>query len=249
MPFNGSGTFVRAFNWVTDKINGVNITASRMDGDSDGFAAGLTNAVTRDGQGKMGATFNPGTDATYDLGAPSTQWRNAYLSGTQKASDYLQSSGRLLKAAQQVVTNSATAVADSTLVFTPVTVGSYLIEARMCFSANAAAVAGGIKVGLFSAFINGDHQGITAYGLINNAAVTLVLGSYATTAAGTPSFSFATATSTGQGANWIVMTGTINILNITGAQQIGVNWCQNSATVGGNLTAETPCYLSVTRVS
>jgi len=64
MPFNGSGLFVRAYNWVQDKVNGINITASRMDGDSDGFAAGLSNCVTRDGQGKMTSNFNPGADAT-----------------------------------------------------------------------------------------------------------------------------------------------------------------------------------------
>jgi hypothetical protein len=249
VPFNGSGTFIRAFNWVTDKINGVNITASRMDGDSDGFAAGLTNCLTRDGQGKATATQSPATDATYDLGAPSLQWRNAYLSGTLKSVDDLQPTLRLLKAAQQTVTNSATAVADSTLVFTPVTVGSYIIEARMCFTANVTSGPGGIRVGLFASFINGDHQGITAYGFINNAAVTPVFGSYASTVAGTPSFSFATAANAGAGANWIVMTATINILNVTGAQQIGVNWCQNTATPGGSLIAETPSYMTVTRVS
>ena len=50
MPFNGSGLFVRAYNWVQDKANGILVTASRMDGDSDGFATGLSNCMTRDGQ-------------------------------------------------------------------------------------------------------------------------------------------------------------------------------------------------------
>lgn len=50
MPFNGTGTFNRSYNWVNDKNNGINITASRMDGDSDGFATGLSTCITKDGQ-------------------------------------------------------------------------------------------------------------------------------------------------------------------------------------------------------
>lgn len=50
MGFNGSGTFVRLYNWQTDAANSVNITASRMDGEDDGFASGLSNCITRDGQ-------------------------------------------------------------------------------------------------------------------------------------------------------------------------------------------------------
>jgi len=50
MPFNGNGTFNRIYNWVNDKNNGIPITASRMDGDSDGFATGLSTCITKDGQ-------------------------------------------------------------------------------------------------------------------------------------------------------------------------------------------------------
>lgn len=50
MGFNGSGTFVRSYSWTTDAANGVNITASRMDTEDNGFATGLTNCLTRDGQ-------------------------------------------------------------------------------------------------------------------------------------------------------------------------------------------------------
>lgn len=54
--FNGSGTFVRSYSWVTDAANGINITASRFDTEDDGFAGGLSNCITRDGQG--GPTAN-----------------------------------------------------------------------------------------------------------------------------------------------------------------------------------------------
>ena len=50
MAFNGSGVYNRTHNWVSDRTNSVNITASRQDTEDDGFAAGLTNCVTKDGQ-------------------------------------------------------------------------------------------------------------------------------------------------------------------------------------------------------
>jgi hypothetical protein len=50
MAFNGTGTFVRIYNWATDKINSVPITASRMDTEIDGIATGLSNCLTKDGQ-------------------------------------------------------------------------------------------------------------------------------------------------------------------------------------------------------
>ncbi len=50
MPYNGTGTFVRLYRWVTDKANGILINASRMDGEFDGIATALTDCVTRDGQ-------------------------------------------------------------------------------------------------------------------------------------------------------------------------------------------------------
>ena len=50
MAFNGSGTFNRIHNCVTDLANSVAITASRMDTEQDGFATGLSNCITKDGQ-------------------------------------------------------------------------------------------------------------------------------------------------------------------------------------------------------
>ena len=50
MPFNGSGTFTRIYNWVMDKNQNVKITASRFDNEDDNFASGLSNCITKDGQ-------------------------------------------------------------------------------------------------------------------------------------------------------------------------------------------------------
>ena len=50
MAFNGSGTFQRLYNWVTDRTNSIKIRADRMDAEMDGFASGLSNAICKDGQ-------------------------------------------------------------------------------------------------------------------------------------------------------------------------------------------------------
>jgi len=50
MAYNGSGTFVRVHNWVTDHTNVVPVTDTRMDAEMDGMATGLSTCVTKDGQ-------------------------------------------------------------------------------------------------------------------------------------------------------------------------------------------------------
>lgn len=50
MPDDGNGTFVREYSWQTDANLGVDIEPERMDAEDDGFAAGLTNRICRDGQ-------------------------------------------------------------------------------------------------------------------------------------------------------------------------------------------------------
>jgi len=50
MPFNGSGVFQRLRNWVADATAGIKIRADYHDAEDDGFAAGLTNCITKDGQ-------------------------------------------------------------------------------------------------------------------------------------------------------------------------------------------------------
>ena len=50
MPFNGSGVFQRLRNWVDDATAGIKIRADYHDAEDNGFAAGLSNCITRDGQ-------------------------------------------------------------------------------------------------------------------------------------------------------------------------------------------------------
>ncbi len=50
MAFNGSGVFNRLYNWVADAAALIDILPTRMDAEMDGFATGLTNCITKDGQ-------------------------------------------------------------------------------------------------------------------------------------------------------------------------------------------------------
>lgn len=56
--WNGSGTFVRLYNWVADKAASVKIIASRMDGEFDNYKTGLENCLTRDGQNSPSANVS-----------------------------------------------------------------------------------------------------------------------------------------------------------------------------------------------
>lgn len=55
--FNGSGTFVRSYNWTQDAANGIPISAPRFDTEDNGFATGLSTCVTRDGQSPPNANL------------------------------------------------------------------------------------------------------------------------------------------------------------------------------------------------
>jgi hypothetical protein len=71
--FDGNGNYVRSYNWVNDKDNGIDITASRMDTEFDGIAAALTNCVTRDGQGKLNVSATARMLGRISVGAGAVQ--------------------------------------------------------------------------------------------------------------------------------------------------------------------------------
>lgn len=68
MAFNGTGTFVRIYNWAVDASNSILIRSDRMDTEMDGFATGLSNCITRDGQGPAGANIAWGGFKITNLG-------------------------------------------------------------------------------------------------------------------------------------------------------------------------------------
>jgi len=70
LPYNGSGVFVRLYNWVSDKNNGIPITASRFDGEDDDFAAGLSMCLTKDGQNSPAGPINMNNYPIINVGDP-----------------------------------------------------------------------------------------------------------------------------------------------------------------------------------
>jgi hypothetical protein len=50
MPFDGYGTFIRLRSWVVDATNSVKIRADFHDDEDNGFAAGLSQCIVKDGQ-------------------------------------------------------------------------------------------------------------------------------------------------------------------------------------------------------
>lgn len=72
--FNGNGIFSNEFNWTNDAANGIDILASRMDGQDGTIATGLSTCICRDGQSTTTAaiTFAQGvTVSAGTLGTPS----------------------------------------------------------------------------------------------------------------------------------------------------------------------------------
>lgn len=69
MAYNGAGLFVRLYSWVTDRNAGIKIRADRMDAEMNGFAAGLSNCMTLDGQSTPTQNIPMGTKRFTGLGA------------------------------------------------------------------------------------------------------------------------------------------------------------------------------------
>lgn len=68
MPFSGAGVFNRVHNWVQDKIDGLKISATRVDEEFDNFRDGLSNTITRDGQTTIAADIPWNGKRLEDLG-------------------------------------------------------------------------------------------------------------------------------------------------------------------------------------
>lgn len=83
MAFNGSGVFVRLYNWVNDAAANIKIRADRMDGEMDGFATGLTTCITKDGQTTPTANLPMGGFHHINVSAGSDRAHYASIGQTQ----------------------------------------------------------------------------------------------------------------------------------------------------------------------
>lgn len=83
MPYNGSGTFTRVYNWVTDKNSAINITASRVDTEDTGFATGLSTCICKDGQTTITANLPMGGFVHTGVGNATARTNYAVVGGVQ----------------------------------------------------------------------------------------------------------------------------------------------------------------------
>lgn len=84
MSWSGSGVFNRLYSWVADKNAGINITASRMDADTNDITTnGFGNCLTRDGQGAPVSNLPMGGFLHNNVGAGATRTDYARLDQVQ----------------------------------------------------------------------------------------------------------------------------------------------------------------------
>lgn len=76
MAFNGSGVFIRLYNWVNDKAANIKVRADRMDAEMDGMATGLSTCITKDGQTTVTANLPMATFKHTNVGNATS--RNEY---------------------------------------------------------------------------------------------------------------------------------------------------------------------------
>lgn len=142
--YDGNGLFVRSYNWVQDKANDIDITASRADTEDDGFAAGLSNCVTRDGQGRMSADFVPATDLGAQLGSASLRWNG--FNG--KSANHILPQAAFKPSATNR-TSTITPAADPDLTLPVASPGTYALELLLNITANSTS-SQGLRFSLFT---------------------------------------------------------------------------------------------------
>jgi hypothetical protein len=82
MAFNGSGVFVRLYNWANDAAASIKIRADRFDAEMDGFATGLSTCMTKDGQQLPTAAQNFNGQSLTNVGAFGTTGTNTFAGTT-----------------------------------------------------------------------------------------------------------------------------------------------------------------------
>ena len=83
MAFNGSGVFVRLYNWANDSAANIKIRADRMDNEMNGFATGLSTCITKDGQTTPTASLPMATYKHTNVGAGAARTEYTRLDQTQ----------------------------------------------------------------------------------------------------------------------------------------------------------------------
>jgi len=70
MPFDSNGTFNRVRNWVSDAAAGIKIKSDLHDSEDNGFAAGLSTCITKDGRTQPTADLPFNAKRLINVGEP-----------------------------------------------------------------------------------------------------------------------------------------------------------------------------------
>ena len=155
MSFNGTGTFLRLYNWVNDAAANIKIRADRMDNEMNGFATGLSTCITKNGQ----------TTITANL--PMATYRHTGVGNAVNRTDYA-AEGQVQDGKLNWVAAGGTADAITASYAIPLTA---LVDGQLCFVRATAANA--TTTPTFS------PSGLTARTIVKNGGVALVAGDIA----------------------------------------------------------------------
>jgi len=227
--FNGSGTYVRYYNWTADASNAIPIMASRMDTEDNGFATALTNCITRDGQGVPSANISWNNHKLTSL-SDAVDPQDAL---NQRAGDarYAPIQYRAYKTTDEPRNTNIIPANDGALVINSLPAGTYKIEASIfCGSL------GGAGLRAQFAFSGTTTQSAMAY--IQYAGG----GSFGNYSQGTLTTTFFYATlSTG---SFININGTI-VVSVSG--NLAFQWAQNASS-GSNTTIFAGSFLKLEKL-
>jgi hypothetical protein len=184
--FNGSGTYVRAFNWVNDAAAAINITASRVDSDMSDVVNGFNLCVTRDSQGKISTTWDFNNFGGKNLisgsaGTPSLSWNASTNTGF-----YLPAAGQIGFSGSGVELGQLDATAGWTSTGTATSTSAFLASGTFNGGATVrtfenSSTIGSSVITLYNAFHAAPSTAASAFTLANGA---LFSAGWTTTGAG-----------------------------------------------------------------
>jgi len=236
--FNGSGTYVRYYNWTADASNAIPIMASRMDTEDNGFATALTNCITRDGQGVPSANIS---------------WNNHKLTSLSDAVDpqdalnqrsgdarYNALSYKSVKASTTSRNTTIILANDPDLITPTLIAGTYKVSGLIMFYADTGA---GAVTGL--KWIVNSSATITDSSFVANGIVNSVSNSYGITPS-TSSFSFSNINGSGSAINtdWVLINGQ---MTISTSGTISFQWSQQTSNAN-NTNVRKGSYMIVEKI-
>lgn len=180
MPFNGSGVFQRLYSWIQDATNSIPISSTRMDADTNDIATGLSNCVTRDGQG--GPTANIPMGGYKFLNVANAALSNEWVTLGQSDGRYLQLSGSgamtgTLSGTSATFTGTVTAQSAgaggvAVLVGNDGALWDVNLANTIGICGQADSTQGSVKLGTSGPLITGSGSTITTTAAISSGAVT-----------------------------------------------------------------------------